>query len=110
MVTSAEFPIYVDRSEWKIVSVSSENKGEEARQAIDGNPSTIWHSRWSENEAKHPHEIVVDMASLLEIDQFIYQPRDSDVSRRTNSTSARTDRHGRVRLPASLSIPLLPRL
>ena len=81
MVTSAEFPIYVDRSEWKIFSVSSENKGEEARQAIDGNPSTIWHSRWSENEAKHPHEIVVDMASLLEIDQFIYQPRDSENGR-----------------------------
>lgn len=34
MVTSAEFPIYVDRSGWKIVSVSSENKGEEAKMQL----------------------------------------------------------------------------
>ncbi|MEY8708124.1 glycoside hydrolase family 2 TIM barrel-domain containing protein [Bacteroides faecichinchillae] len=81
MVTSAEFPIYVDRSGWKIVTVSSENKGEEAKNAIDGDPNTIWHTRWSENEAKHPHEIIVDMASLLEIDQFIYQPRNSENGR-----------------------------
>lgn len=75
--TSAELPIYVDRSAWKIVSVSSENSGEEARNAIDGDPTTIWHSRWTEPAAKHPHEIVVDMASLLEVDKFIYTPRDS---------------------------------
>ena len=81
METSAELPIYVDRSVWKIAFVSSENKGEEARNAIDGNPATIWHSQWSETEAKHPHEIVVDMASLLKVDKFIYQARDSDNGR-----------------------------
>ncbi len=54
--TSAEFPIYVDRSLWKIVSVSSENGGEEARNAIDGDLNTIWHSRWNDPVAKHPHE------------------------------------------------------
>lgn len=81
--TSVEFPIYVDRSAWKIVSVSSENSasGEGARNAIDGDPTTIWHSRWAEPVANHPHEIVVDMASLLEIDKFIYQPRNSDNGR-----------------------------
>ena len=75
--TTVQLPIYVDRSIWKIVSVSSENNGEEARNAIDGDPSSIWHSRWSEPEAKHPHSIVVDMGSMLVIDQFIYTPRDS---------------------------------
>ena len=79
--TSVELPIYVDRSTWKVVSVSSENAGEEARKAIDGDPNTIWHSRWSEPEAKHPHEIVVDMAASLEIDKFIYQPRNSENGR-----------------------------
>ena len=81
MTTTAQFPIYVDRSGWKVVSVSSENRGEEAKNAIDGDLTTIWHSRWSENEAKHPHEIVIDMGGLLEIDQFIYQPRDSENGR-----------------------------
>ena len=75
--TTVQLPIYVDHSIWKIVSVSSENNGEEARNAIDGDPSSIWHSRWSEPEAKHPHSIVVEMGSMLVIDQFIYTPRDS---------------------------------
>lgn len=79
--TSVELPIYVDRSAWKVVSVSSENSGEEARHAIDGDPTTIWHSRWSHDEAKHPHTIVVDMASELLVDQFLYTPRDSENGR-----------------------------
>ena len=81
MVTTVEFPIYVDRSEWKIVSVSSENSGEEARHLIDGDPGSIWHSRWNNNEAKYPHEVVIDMAALFEVDKFIYQPRDSENGR-----------------------------
>lgn len=73
--TTMEFPIYVDRSAWKVVSVSSENRGEEARRAIDGDPSTHWHSRWDHDAAKLPQSIVVDMASDLVIDKFLYTPR-----------------------------------
>lgn len=81
LTTSVNLPIYVDRSTWRIVSVSSENRGEEARNAIDGDISTIWHSRWSESEAHHPHNIVVDMASMLVVNKFIYTPRDSENGR-----------------------------
>lgn len=77
MTTSINLPIYVDRSAWRIVSVSSEHSGEEARNVIDGDPTSIWHSEWSEPVAKHPHTIVVDMASMLVVDKFIYTPRDS---------------------------------
>ena len=49
--------------------------------AIDGDLNTIWHSRWNDPVAKHPHEIVVDMSSSLEIDKFIYQPRNSENGR-----------------------------
>lgn len=77
LTTSVELPVYVDRSAWKVASVSSENSGEEARNAIDGDPTTIWHSRWTPTVTEHPHEIVVDMASLLEVDRFIYTPRNS---------------------------------
>lgn len=81
LVTSIDLPIYVDRTAWKIVSVSSENRGEEARNAIDGDITSIWHSRWSEQEAHHPHTIVVDMASKLIVNKFIYTPRDSENGR-----------------------------
>lgn len=84
MNTSAEFPIYVDRSAWKIVSVSSEDGGEEAKNVIDGDPNTIWHTRWHEPAAKHPHTIIVDMASALTIDKFIYTPRKSGNGRIKN--------------------------
>ena len=75
MANEAEYPFYLNRSDWKIVSASSDGIGEEARLAIDDDLSTVWHTRWGENEAKYPHEIVVDMAALLEIDKFIYEPR-----------------------------------
>lgn len=75
--TSLDLPIYVDRTAWKVVSASSESNGEEARNVIDGDISSIWHTRWADPAAKHPHEIVVDMASILEVDKFIYVPRNS---------------------------------
>lgn len=81
LVTSIDLPIYVDRSAWKIVSVSSENSGEEARNAIDGDVTSIWHSRWSSSETKHPHTIIVDMGSMLVANKFIYTPRDSENGR-----------------------------
>lgn len=85
LTTSVELPIYVDRSAWRVVSCSSENNGEEARNVIDGDPTTIWHTRWSgDNIPKHPHEIVLDMASMLEIDKFIYYPRNSGNGRIKN--------------------------
>ena len=36
-----ELPIFVDHSAWKIVFSSSESQGEEAQNAIDGDPSTV---------------------------------------------------------------------
>ena len=80
--TTLQLPVYVNREAWKVVSASSEERGEEARNVIDGDPNTIWHSRWSgENVPRHPHEIVVDMASTLTVSQFLYQPRNSENGR-----------------------------
>ncbi len=76
MTTTAQFKIFVGRSAWRVVHVSSDIRGEEGRNAIDGNPGTIWHSDWQKQpEVKHPHEIVVDMGALLEVNEFIYLPR-----------------------------------
>ena len=75
LVTTVELPIYVDRSAWKIAFSSSEDQGEEAQNAIDGDLSTYWHTRWHEPIPGFPHSIVVDMASLLVVDKFIYTAR-----------------------------------
>ena len=76
MITSAEMFLFIDKSKWRVVSVSSDAGGAEgASNAIDGNLSTIWHTRWGANEPTHPHEIIVDMAQKYKIEEFVYSGR-----------------------------------
>ena len=63
-------------AQWRIVSASSfqPNEGEPAN-AIDGNPDTFWHSRWSPDVAKPPHELVIDLGSSTRIAAVVYTDR-----------------------------------
>ena len=67
---------YSGHAQWRIVSASSfqPNEGEPAN-AIDGNPDTFWHSRWSPDAPKHPHELVVDVGSMTRIAAVMYTDR-----------------------------------
>jgi alpha-L-fucosidase len=61
----------------KVVSVDSEELAGEnnsAAQAIDGNSSTIWHTRWNADQ-KQPHSMTVDMGTTHRIGGFTYLPR-----------------------------------
>jgi beta-galactosidase len=64
----------------KVIAVSSYEPGEgEPEHAVDGDPSTFWHSRWSTEEAKPPHFLVVDYGHSLEMSGLGYTARtDSD--------------------------------
>ncbi len=62
---------------WKVVAVDSQetvggNNG--ASNAIDGNSSTFWHTRWNE-DLRLPHSITVDMGASHRIVGFTYLPR-----------------------------------
>ena len=62
---------------WKIVEVDSEEvaKGHNgAALAIDGDPSTFWHTRW-DADLQLPHHITVDMGQVHRIAGFVYLPR-----------------------------------
>jgi hypothetical protein len=67
---------YAGHAQWRIVSASSfqPNEGEPAN-AIDGNPDTFWHSRWSPDVAKPPHELVIDLGSSTQIAAVVYTDR-----------------------------------
>ena len=52
LVTTMELPIFVDHSAWKVVSSSSDSQGEEAQNAIDGDPSTYWHTRLARTHSR----------------------------------------------------------
>lgn len=76
MITTLEAGLFVDKSLWSVVSVSSQQGGsEKAANAIDGDNTTIWHTQYGNVEPACPHEIVVDMGKTYAITEFHYQSR-----------------------------------
>ncbi|MDR0547133.1 MAG: discoidin domain-containing protein, partial [Dysgonamonadaceae bacterium] len=69
------FYVAIDKTKWRIASVSSQHGSDPASNAIDDNENTIWHTPWGDNEPAHPHEIVVDMLFEYTVEEFIYQGR-----------------------------------
>ncbi|QQL45901.1 alpha-L-fucosidase [Sulfuriroseicoccus oceanibius] len=73
--TTARFDIA--KTKWSIHAVSSENPGsnEGAAMAIDGDPKTIWHSKWSGGTDPMPHSITINLGEELDLTGFTYLPR-----------------------------------
>jgi hypothetical protein len=46
-----------------------------AVNAFDGDPMTIWHTEWLNNNPPPPHEIQIDLGGVYVIDGFGYIPR-----------------------------------
>ena len=62
----------------KFVSVDSEEtKGENGygKNAVDGDPNTIWHTQWQRQSPGLPHEIVIELVPPSIINGFSYLPR-----------------------------------
>jgi len=55
----------IPRKNYRIVSCSSESisNGRLAQHAIDGNPRTWWHTQFSPEVKRPPHELVIDLGS-----------------------------------------------
>lgn len=78
MVTVEYISQPLSQSAWNLVSVSSEETSGEngaATNAFDGDPATIWHTRWSAGNDNYPHEMIVDMGVEYQIEGFAYLPR-----------------------------------
>lgn len=72
-----------DKSLWQIVSFDSEQGGKEsAANAIDNDPSTIWHTEYSPERPACPHEIVIDFGKIYRIAAFVYQGRSDQTNGR----------------------------
>lgn len=75
--------VFLDRTNWKVVEVSSEelvgegaNNGN-AKHAFDGDGETFWHTQWEGDEPEPPHHIVVDMGEEIELNGFSYLSRNN---------------------------------
>lgn len=55
--------------------VDSEQAGEGAELAIDGNTNTFWHTQWSPTSPAYPHEVILDLGSDFMVSGFKYLPR-----------------------------------
>ncbi|MER7948836.1 TIM-barrel domain-containing protein [Streptomyces sp. NPDC096079] len=79
----------ISQTGWSVVRADSEEKAAEngaAANAIDGNPATLWHTRWSGNAAALPHEIQIDLGARYEVDSVTHLPRqDGGVNGRIGS-------------------------
>ncbi len=60
----------------KVIAESSFEPGEgDPDHAVDGDADTFWHSRWSHDEAKPPHYLVIDYGHPLDITGLVYTAR-----------------------------------
>ena len=64
-------------SGWQVIAFDSQEAGvEPATSAIDDNPATIWHTKWT-GSGPNPHYITIDMLTPRWISGFSYLPRAS---------------------------------
>ena len=49
--------------------------GHEGQNAIDNNPSTIWHTSWEPTPKAYPHEIRIELPEPIAIKGLNYTPR-----------------------------------
>ena len=70
-----DFPLYINKTAWKLVSADSQHGGNEARLAFDGKSDTFWHTEWGATEPRCPHTLVVDMAKTYKVTAFTYLSR-----------------------------------
>ena len=70
-------PGLLPNKDWKLVRVSSENSDNQkfGRNAIDGNPNTLWHTKFSGGVVPPPHELVIDLGAGVTIQGFVYLAR-----------------------------------
>ncbi|MGW7517121.1 discoidin domain-containing protein [Streptomyces sp. NPDC054796] len=65
------------RTGWTATASDEETASENGRAAnvLDGDPATLWHSKWSGTAAPLPHSITLDMHRTEVVSALLYRPR-----------------------------------
>ncbi len=75
-VSEATYGLSIPRGQVKVVYADSEYPGAgDARNAVDGDPNTYWHTPWGVGEPKHPHELQIDLGGTYILEGLTYLPR-----------------------------------
>ncbi len=72
------------RDGWTVSASDEETAAENGRavNVLDGNNSTIWHSKWSGTAAPLPHTITLDMHRTQVVSALVYRPRSGSANGR----------------------------
>lgn len=71
----------VPKSGWTVQYVNSEEDDFAAALSFDGDPATMWHTRWrSPNKLPPPHEIQIRIGAQRRLSGFRYVPRQDNVT------------------------------
>jgi photosystem II stability/assembly factor-like uncharacterized protein len=78
-ITDCSNPGELPKKEWKLLYADSQEVSDPglATMAFDGDPSTIWHTRWSSGTDPYPHELQIDLGNSYSISKFNCLPRQS---------------------------------
>ena len=68
-------PVLLEKKDWRVISFDSESKGYAAKLAIDGDPTSFWHTQFEPTEPPFPHELVVDMREPSILTSMEYMAR-----------------------------------
>jgi len=66
--------------EAKLLRVDSEVSGFEGALAVDGDPTTFWHTPWEGSAPKYPHTLDIDLGKELEIQGYSLAPRTDGIT------------------------------
>ena len=76
------------------VSASGAQPDYPAANAIDGNPTTLWHTRYEPAVDKHPHSITLDLGATRKLTGVKYLPRPDLANGRIAKFEIRTSADG----------------
>jgi alpha-L-fucosidase len=65
----------VAKAKWKVIDCDSFEPGNPPSNAIDDDPTTVWHTEWRLHKPKHAHWVSVSLGETLDITGFSYLPR-----------------------------------
>ena len=68
-------PTRLEKLNAKLLRTSSAEDNYEGQNAIDGDPATFWHTRWSPAPLPYPHEIQIELGESITVAGVTCLPR-----------------------------------
>ncbi|MCJ0869933.1 discoidin domain-containing protein [Streptomyces sp. AP-93] len=91
-----EATVDLARTGWTAAASDEETLRENGRAAgvLDGDTSTLWHSRWSGTPVPLPHSITIDMHRTAAVSALVYHPRTNGPNGRAGAYTVTTSTDG----------------